>query len=665
MIKKELFGELTPDCFERGESFDGETFVSLIAALQKQQRNLWKTHVIMTASMCISPVLAFGIGGVDGNSLALLCIFSALIFVGLLTRKTRKTIKSARRKLGITSKDIGAAVRKVKKEAEQRTAELASAPFAGKEGFDKREFAALLSAVRKQRQGLWTIPLLWIVALFLTMAITLSVGSAVKVKFATEFTEERIAIIICLLSGILLSRLWGRLSSRPMETVCAKLGIAPGEVGTAVRQAKNATNPPKKDRIKTVWLILAIVLYVVLLCAFIPEIDSDAGGFLVLGLSLAGIIGTILVYRKKRAGRWLTLLPSVILFAANLVSDDMMKNGVWIGVGVFFIIPYFVFIRYFLYRNNMYRPFGKYPVYGAYILLLAALTVQLTGKTYRTIGSYYCGMKSVQSKEGRWGYFDVAAQKEAIPCIYDEAMNFGAPPDVAWYDHKDALRAKVRLNGKWGMVDKYGKECIPCMYDDLNRPDSIMPALKDGKWGFVDLNNREILPFAYDSLYQPYPAHPEYRVRLDGKWGAVDKKGRELIPCTYGSVVELQEILNEQAAAANVQAVASKSPKIRAMKIASFDRGANSFDLVDAATGEKLTYRRLVIDNVEPVKINCIVKDGMDMLQFVMQERKALGTRQEGGQTVTEYSGEWIISFSAYASLKYKLEDGVLTILYK
>jgi hypothetical protein len=40
MIKKELFGELIPDYFERGESFDRETFASLIAALQEQQRNL-------------------------------------------------------------------------------------------------------------------------------------------------------------------------------------------------------------------------------------------------------------------------------------------------------------------------------------------------------------------------------------------------------------------------------------------------------------------------------------------------------------------------------------------------------------------------------------------------------------------------------------------------
>ena len=55
---------------------------------------------------------------------------------------------------------------------------------------------------------------------------------------------------------------------------------------------------------------------------------------------------------------------------------------------------------------------------------------------------------------GKYGFVDKSG-KQVIPCVYDYAWNFS-----------DGL-APVKLNGKCGFVDKIGKEVIPCVYDDV------------------------------------------------------------------------------------------------------------------------------------------------------------------------------------------------------
>ena len=106
----------------------------------------------------------------------------------------------------------------------------------------------------------------------------------------------------------------------------------------------------------------------------------------------------------------------------------------------------------------------------------------------------------------------------------------------------------------------------------------------------------------------------------------------------------------------------TENPTVTTLKITDFNRDANTFSFVDVATGKKLSYSIIVIDGQRVVNTECIIKDGTEMVKFVLKEKQLLGTRQEGGQTVSTYSGESYTSYSIYAELKYSLKDGVLTI---
>ncbi|MDR0660220.1 MAG: hypothetical protein LBG19_05345 [Prevotellaceae bacterium] len=116
MSRKELIGKLTPAHFAQGESFDKTVFVSLIAGLQKQLSTAWMQPVIFLVMFGLGFLLMLTIGGAIGNGLMVVFIFLALIVGYLPVMGPAKQIKSSCRTLGITIRDINAAIQKVKTE---------------------------------------------------------------------------------------------------------------------------------------------------------------------------------------------------------------------------------------------------------------------------------------------------------------------------------------------------------------------------------------------------------------------------------------------------------------------------------------------------------------------------------------------------------------------
>jgi hypothetical protein len=58
---------------------------------------------------------------------------------------------------------------------------------------------------------------------------------------------------------------------------------------------------------------------------------------------------------------------------------------------------------------------------------------------------------------------------------YDNVMNF------------DEGLAAVKLNSKWGFIDKTGREVIPRKYDEAHDFSEGLAAVKqNSKWGFID-----------------------------------------------------------------------------------------------------------------------------------------------------------------------------------
>ena len=97
---------------------------------------------------------------------------------------------------------------------------------------------------------------------------------------------------------------------------------------------------------------------------------------------------------------------------------------------------------------------------------------------------------------------------------------------------KEYSYTRVKLNGKYGFIDKNGKDVIPCNYDGASIFNEGLAAIKlNGKWGFIDRDGIEVIPHRYEEVY----AFSEgfVAIKLNGKWGFIDKSGREVIPCKY------------------------------------------------------------------------------------------------------------------------------------
>lgn len=107
--------------------------------------------------------------------------------------------------------------------------------------------------------------------------------------------------------------------------------------------------------------------------------------------------------------------------------------------------------------------------------------------------------------------------------------------------------ARVKLNGLYGLVDKTGREILPCQYDEIYYSDDqpffatvYQLVSKDGLVGFVDLQGNQVSGFTYSAsiaktYYQPFA----YLQGLDGKYIVISPKG-ELpehytdVTCRYG-----------------------------------------------------------------------------------------------------------------------------------
>lgn len=109
---------------------------------------------------------------------------------------------------------------------------------------------------------------------------------------------------------------------------------------------------------------------------------------------------------------------------------------------------------------------------------------------------------------------------EAIPCRYDNAEDFS-----------EGLAA-VKLDGKWGFIDKMGNEVVPLEYEQVDSFSEGLAAVKqNGKWGYIDKAGKEVVPCKYDNARSFSEGLAV--VGLNGKWGFIDKTGKEIVPCKY------------------------------------------------------------------------------------------------------------------------------------
>ena len=166
--------------------------------------------------------------------------------------------------------------------------------------------------------------------------------------------------------------------------------------------------------------------------------------------------------------------------------------------------------------------------------------IDKTGKVilsnYEDAKSFVDGIAAVKSK-GKWGFIDKKG-KQLIPFKYDDIDNsFGGP-------FKEGL-ALVKLNDKWGYIDNKGNEVTDnkgnevtlCKYEyqyGSCYSEGLFKVKLNGKYGFIDSTGREVIQCKYTEISTFNEGLAAFK--LNEKWGFIDKKGDEVIPCKYDSL---------------------------------------------------------------------------------------------------------------------------------
>jgi hypothetical protein len=87
--------------------------------------------------------------------------------------------------------------------------------------------------------------------------------------------------------------------------------------------------------------------------------------------------------------------------------------------------------------------------------------------------------------------------------------------------------AAVKLNRKWGFIDKTGKGIIPSLYHDVgNFSEGLARVKYKGKWGFINKTGYAVISFKYkDAKDFSEGVAP---VKTKGEWIYIDKTGKEV-----------------------------------------------------------------------------------------------------------------------------------------
>ena len=92
--------------------------------------------------------------------------------------------------------------------------------------------------------------------------------------------------------------------------------------------------------------------------------------------------------------------------------------------------------------------------------------------------------------------------------------------------------APVRLNGKYGYINKSGKLVLPLKYEDAwDFSEGLAPVELSGMWGYINKSGKLVIPLKYQSagFFSEGLAH----VKLFGKYGFIDKSGKVVVPFKY------------------------------------------------------------------------------------------------------------------------------------
>lgn len=192
---------------------------------------------------------------------------------------------------------------------------------------------------------------------------------------------------------------------------------------------------------------------------------------------------------------------------------------------------------------------------------------QLFTPQYENLQPYSCGYAMIRQNH-RWGLMDHAgrvalpmaygmmtdlfadtlffAGEETGMALFDARMKPLTPAVYTWTGGMQDGRIPVQRDGKYGFLDRYGREVIPCIYDAVSLFGLGRAMVSQGdRYGIVDTAGRTVLPMEYEC----HSAKAEmyvYRdslalVQKDGKMFYVDLDGNVAIPLYFSDAYQFSE----------------------------------------------------------------------------------------------------------------------------
>ena len=145
---------------------------------------------------------------------------------------------------------------------------------------------------------------------------------------------------------------------------------------------------------------------------------------------------------------------------------------------------------------------------------------QLNHCIYDEVHDFSEGLAGIK-KDGKWGFIDRTG-KEVISCCFGDVRNFS-----------HGLAASIYMWG-WSFINKTGNKAIPFTYDYVSDFfQGLAKVRRNGKYGFINKSGAIVIPCTNDYSYISDFSEGHALVEKDGKYGFIDKTGREIIPCRY------------------------------------------------------------------------------------------------------------------------------------
>lgn len=146
--------------------------------------------------------------------------------------------------------------------------------------------------------------------------------------------------------------------------------------------------------------------------------------------------------------------------------------------------------------------------------------VLLSKPQYTEGGVFFKGFVMVKNKSGKWGIMDKTGKEIIKPRYFD----------IEYYEAYGlfSVNAGDASNCKYGLVDKKDREVVKPQYDDMDDVEANGLSMvekgatetSEGKYGFIDRTGKEVVKPVYDYI-APYIQEGMRLVQLNGKYGFV------------------------------------------------------------------------------------------------------------------------------------------------